>query len=102
MELEWREYCTVPAGMAEIHHFDELIGTEIPLIRTAPNTGLYQTISDVPANIGHLSRKNESASTENNKKKEEKVVIDSPLRSVATTSKSPVISPSPTGYFFSI
>ena len=57
MELEWREYCTVPAGMAEIHHFDELIGTEIPLIRTAPNTGLYQTISDVPANIGHLGRK---------------------------------------------
>ena len=57
MELEWREYRTVPAGMPEIHRFDELTGTEIPLVRTAPNTSLYRTIPDVPANIEHLNWK---------------------------------------------
>ena len=55
MELEWREYRTVPAGMTEIHRFDELTGTEIPLVRTAPNTSLYRTIPNVPANIEHLN-----------------------------------------------
>ena len=100
MELEWREYRTVPAGMTEIHRFDELPVQKslwFVLLQIPAYTGQYQTYR----RISSISTgKHESAGIENNKKKEEKVVIDSPLRSVATTSRSPVISPSPTGYFF--